>query len=366
MKFQYNNIISGKFLNVSLRNQYGFLIFLFSLIFLMRLLLPHTDYSISKIITELVIITAIFFLTKYIFSYIKLLKFTPISVIINAGIISAVLYFLLFLYSGLIGELFSQVINDKSGILFFPVLFTSIYFFIIIVCVLYIFAVLRELFFLRQLKDRTFYFNVMIVFIILASLAKMLPDNYDYINLTFTVVAIILISINSMRISWMAFLSKKEKQSLLIFSILLAIAFGLNLGALLSNNSLTVMLKSYSTAFHQFSWLIMLYGNIYFTILFFITLFHLPTAEAYDKKAEEVTSLQNLSKLITQVFDFKDLTETITDITIKVCRADAAWFTWEEDGSLKPVAVKNISYLEANTLNEEIFSKKINLILKRQ
>lgn len=365
MQFQLENIVPEKLKEIGLKSQFGFLIFLFSIVFLLRLLLPQSSHTLTKLITEIAVATAVFFLAKYLFRYIKLLKFTPISVIINTGIIIAVLYFLLFIYSSLFGDIFKNVLDEESGINFFPVLFTSFYFFIVIVCVLYVFSVLRELFFLRQLKDRTFYFNVMIIFIMLSSLSTLLPENYDYIRYALTVVAIILISINSMRISWMAFLSKKEKQSLLIFSVLLAIAFGLNLGHLVSDNALSLMIKNYSSAFHQFSWLVMLYGNIYFAILFFITLFHLPTAEAYDKKAEEVTSLQNLSKLITQVFDFKELTETITDITTKVCRADASWFTWEADGSIKPVAVNNISYLEANQLNEEIFSKENSVSLQK-
>ena len=75
--------------------------------------------------------------------------------------------------------------------------------------------------------------------------------------------------------------------------------------------------------------IIMIYGSIYFFILFFTTLFHLPTAEAYDRKAQEVTSLQYFSKLITEVLDFNDLAETVTDITQKLSGSRASWIIWK-------------------------------------
>ncbi len=56
----------------------------------------------------------------------------------------------------------------------------------------------------------------------------------------------------------------------------------------------------------------------------------MPTAEAFDRKAQEVSSFQYFSKLIIQVLDFSELTETITDIGMKVCEAHAAWIALKE------------------------------------
>ncbi len=58
---------------------------------------------------------------------------------------------------------------------------------------------------------------------------------------------------------------------------------------------------------------------------FVSTLFHLPTAEAFDRKRSEVTSLHNLSRLVTQVFDFKELVDTVTAMTLQVCEAKSCW-----------------------------------------
>ncbi|HEX2961961.1 MAG TPA: GAF domain-containing SpoIIE family protein phosphatase, partial [Ignavibacteriales bacterium] len=96
---------------------------------------------------------------------------------------------------------------------------------------------------------------------------------------------------------------------------------------------------------------------IYFSVVFFTTLFHMPTAEAFDRKAQEVSSLMDLSRLMTQVFDFKELAETVTDITIKVCNSDSAWLVSGENGELNLNAVKNIGYVEADKITSTLSRK---------
>jgi serine phosphatase RsbU (regulator of sigma subunit) len=58
---------------------------------------------------------------------------------------------------------------------------------------------------------------------------------------------------------------------------------------------------------------------------FVSTLFHLPTAEAFERKTTEISSLHNLSRLVNQVFDFQELVETVTTMTLQVCEARSCW-----------------------------------------
>jgi serine phosphatase RsbU (regulator of sigma subunit) len=51
----------------------------------------------------------------------------------------------------------------------------------------------------------------------------------------------------------------------------------------------------------------------------------LPTAEAFDRKSSEVSSLHNLSRLVTQVFDFNELVDSVTTMTLEVCEAKSSW-----------------------------------------
>src|SRR5690606_9743057 len=118
------------------------------------------------------------------------------------------------------------------------------------------------------------------------------------------------------------------------------------------------VLNGFSTSLNQFFNLMMIYGAIYFGVLFFTTLFHIPTAEAFDRKAQEVSSLQYFSTLITQVLDFNELSETVKDIAIKVTNADASWIVWNEDGKLKTLANKNIGYLDADIITGILINEK--------
>ena len=146
-------------------------------------------------------------------------------------------------------------------------------------------------------------------------------------------------------------LGDKEKISLLILSIIISTLFIINLANSSQNDFNGKILANFSPSFYTFYTLILLYGGIYFAVLFFTTLFHIPTAEAYDRKAKEVSSLQYFSKLINQVLDFEELAETITDITIKVSSADSAWIVIKDKNEQKTLANNNIAYVDADLIN---------------
>jgi len=104
-------------------------------------------------------------------------------------------------------------------------------------------------------------------------------------------------------------------------------------------------------------WSLWFMGRFIFFILFFTTLFHLPTAEAYDRKAQEVTSLQYFSKLITEVLDFNDLAETVTDIAQKLSASKATWIIWKNGQKQYSLAAKNIGFVESDKLTKQILER---------
>ncbi|MFA6541892.1 MAG: GAF domain-containing SpoIIE family protein phosphatase, partial [Bacteroidota bacterium] len=81
----------------------------------------------------------------------------------------------------------------------------------------------------------------------------------------------------------------------------------------------------YSPSLFTFVLLSSILGAIYFGMAFISTLFHLPTAEAFDRKQTEISSLHNLGKLINQVFDLRDLGETATKMAAEVVQASSVW-----------------------------------------
>ena len=162
---------------------------------------------------------------------------------------------------------------------------------------------------------------------------------------------------NSIRISWIAFLTKKDKIYLFLLSFFITSLFIVNIINSSGENVYSQIIVGFSPSLKQFNQIIMIYGSIYFVILFFTTLFHLPTAEAYDRKAQEVTSLQYFSKLITEVLDFNDLAETVTDIAQKLSGSKASWIIWRNGAKQNSVAAKNIGFFESDKISNQILEK---------
>jgi serine phosphatase RsbU (regulator of sigma subunit) len=329
------------------------------ILFLFKIVFPYSNSVFWLVPNELLIILTFYFITVYLLEFINNKKYTPLSIVLNAGILNAVIFLVLSALRPIIYSVFEGLTREN----FMYSISTTFYCFIFISTLAYIFAVFTILFFLRQKKNPRFYFNTLIVFLIATSISNslnfLLPQ-LDYIQPALMVVTILLMTINSIRIPWIAFLTKKEKIQLIFISIILVVLFILNISLSTSGNPGNRILIEFSPSLHQFLIMMMIYGAIFFGIIFFTTLFHLPTAAVYDRKAQEASSLIHLSKLITQVFDFKELADTVTDITIQVCNSNSAWLVSETDGNHTVSAVKNIGYVEADKI-VNILSSKFDL-----
>ena len=324
-----------------------------------KLFAPGSDSITYLLIDDLLVGFTVAAFIFYLMDWIHLKKINPLSLVMNIGIFTAVIFLLITFSNTILRGLSTEnnIYFPKTG--FIPNLVVFVYSFIILGSLSYIFLAFRELYSLKQKRDINTYFNTMVVFFILASYSTLLQKSTDllYIKDTFFIISILLIIINSIKISWIAFIVKKEKKILLFLSIIIAILFVSNLVKNSGNNNAN-LLDQFSPALNQFFNIIGIYGAIYFSILFFTTLFHIPTAEAFDRKAQEVTSLQYFSKLITEVLDFDDLVKTITDIASKISNADAAWIAWQENGGLKSVGNNSIGFLDADLITSFVAENK--------
>lgn len=345
-----------------IRNNYNLQIFLMVAVLLLmyRTIFGTNDsYFIINIISEILVVLTFISISSIFAEHVSKKKSNPNSLVINVGIIILLILFALLFSENIIRIFYSgnfKVLDNlnipATLVVFFIVLF-------LIASLAYVFLVFKEFFFLRQKKNVKLYFNTMAIYFLLASLATLL-DNFkglEFIKQPLLIVAIILIAINSFKISWIAFITKKEKKNLLLYCVILLGLLIANIAISSDNQSFTLIIKNYSPALFQFYYLILLYGLIYFSILFFTTLFHLPTAEAYDRKAEEVSSLHYLSKMINQVLDFSELAETVTELTLKVSSSSAAWIIWKEN-EIKILSAKNISISEAKKISAALLIQK--------
>jgi phosphoserine phosphatase RsbU/P len=171
--------------------------------------------------------------------------------------------------------------------------------------------------------------------------------------------AIVLIIVNSFKQNWIVYLSKREKIYSIVYSILMFIALTLLDVYLATGSASNNAIIFYSRPLHTFIKLNAIFGTIYFGVTFISTLFHLSTAEVFERKQSELNSLHNLSRLVTQVFDFNDLVHTVTQMTSEVCDARSVWLELfsvnAETGemSVDVVSKKNITQQEIDVISTD-------------
>ncbi|MDD8018566.1 MAG: SpoIIE family protein phosphatase [Bacteroidota bacterium] len=139
-------------------------------------------------------------------------------------------------------------------------------------------------------------------------------------------LSILMIIANSFRLGWIAYLPRKEKIYSLLYSLLAFFGFLAILIILSIQDGWTQKgILYYNAALFTFVRLSSIFGAVYFGMAFSSTLFHLPTAEAFDRKQSEISSLHNLNRLINQVFDLKELADTATKMVTEVVQASCVW-----------------------------------------
>lgn len=315
------------------------------------------------LLNDVVVIVVFYYLILLIHELFFRKNNSPVSLVVSILILFSITIFIINIFGLFLTR------NDYKGLVDYLRNIDSISLIIgyllnlyIMVSLAYSFLVFRELFFLKQKRNFNTLYTALIIFLLLASFSSVLDgfENLQFIKLALSANAIILITINSARISWIAFLSKKQKRQLLLISIGMIILFIFYLVSSATDGMINALVHHFSYSLNQFNILISIYGIIYFGFLFFTTLFHLPTAEAFDRKASEISTLQYFSKMINQVLDYNELLDTISEQSLNVSNSDHSWIVMNNDATQTPIALKNIGYVNASRLINE-YSKRVLL-----
>jgi len=192
---------------------------------------------------------------------------------------------------------------------------------------LYLLIVVRDLVLFKRRKTTWRYYVAYIVFLLAACAADfpfLLPEGNSFSTIFFS-LTIVMIVVNSFKQNWIVYLSKREKKYSIVYSFLLFVFLVILDIFLAGRLGPGGNILEYSRPLHTFIQLNAIFGTIYFGVTFISTLFHLPTAEVFERKQSELISLHNLSRLVTQVFDFSDLLNTVTQMTSEVCGARSVW-----------------------------------------
>jgi phosphoserine phosphatase RsbU/P len=246
---------------------------------------------------------------------------------------------------------------------FDSVIWANIYGLVIGITMIVVFLTIRDIIFSKRRKNTRRNFMILLILILATSLSTLTskPLSTNTIASILQVLTIIVIVANSFRLSWIVYLSKREKIYSVIYGFILFLIFIVfSIFSFRGDSTIGRAILFYSPPLQSFIWMVSLFATIYFGMTFISTLFHLPTAEAFDRKISEVSSLHNLGRLVTQVFDFQELVETVTTMTLDVCGAESAWLevvrtpsdtsaNWknkhanDENAETRIAAMKNIS-----------------------
>ncbi len=203
------------------------------------------------------------------------------------------------------------------------------------------FQILRDLVLASRTKRgrRNFFIFMLLVLATAASSALIRPLDSSVVTGVLFGLALCFALVIAFRLPWIVYLTKREKLLALTLTFFLFVTFSVVAVLIKESSSLERGLLYYSHPLQEFVQLSLITGAIYSGMAFISTLFHLPTAEAFDRKRSELTSIHTLSKLVTQVFDFNELMETVTSMTLQMVGAQSAWI------ELLPVAQRDTTVM---------------------
>ncbi len=342
-----------KYFNYFNTNNFEYVVAISTILFLFNLIYPYHNSGVLFLINEAIVFVVFLMLFKNLTHQLLNKSSVPLTLILNSGILATILLFIL----SLTNSGYSLNSDGTISFNFFNSLLSVIVIFILIGSIVFIFSTFKVLSFIRQKKDISTYYDTMLFFIALSFLSNMLlffDSTLDFPRDSFFIISILLILINSFRVAWIAFLNKKQKKYLLIVSVVLIVIYSVTFSLLMDSNVVKKIIYTFSPGMHTLFSLVMIYGAIYFIVIFFTTLFHLPTAEVFDKKVQQVSSLMDITKLITQVFDFKELADTITEMTTEICNSDAAWLVTKEKDKIILNSVYKIGFVDADKISNTL------------
>lgn len=174
------------------------------------------------------------------------------------------------------------------------------------------------------------------------------------VQLIALIPASVMMTVNAFRVSWIVFLSFREKAAGIGLSMLLMGVLALILGSDQTLPGIEAYIRHYSYPLELFSDLAVGFGVLYCVTSFLFLLFHLPTTSDFQRKAGEVTAMHALTNLVSQVFDPDKLFFTITATPVEAGNAETAWLAVADprSGSLRPRVVS--AYNITNSKIDEI------------
>ncbi len=233
--------------------------------------------------------------------------------------------------------------------------------------ILYVFAILVKFFFYKQKGNPKGYYRAMLILLLIAGfmdtfrpywtsdsdLRSLFPTFFGWLDSFYSLVEIALILIivfNSFRVAWIAKLTKKEKVGLILRSFAVSVLFMGAITLFFQYPQIEKIADKFSPFVFTAASTILLFGAVNSGVIFFTTIFHLPTAEESDKKTEELSMLWSFGKLVNQIFDVNELADSIVSLAKQITNTEKIWLEIElnenrifTSGKIDAEVARNIS-----------------------
>lgn len=190
---------------------------------------------------------------------------------------------------------------------------------------------LRRLVLYRRTRKTQRYWRLMLGLMTVAALSALgrpAGSNPGALQIVFIVPAVLLMVLNSFRLSWVVDLPMKRKLAGAGLALGLMIAIGIAGNADDANLPLAEaesFLKQHNPSLGLFIMLAAVFGILYSVTMLLSLIFHLPTTGEVQRKSDEMTTLQSMARLVSQAFDGERLSRTIAAAPVEAGLADAAW-----------------------------------------
>jgi serine phosphatase RsbU (regulator of sigma subunit) len=226
--------------------------------------------------------------------------------------------------------------------------------FFALVFILISLGTLRNLIYIKRKKSTAAIFTWLMIFLLLYALISVPEyyphsifhefERYDLFNKIILFILINFAVLNSFRVGWINYLNKKQKIACFWGGLILVPTQIFFFDQFRSINPIV----SFSPLLERFVEMGMLFLALYLTVSFLALLSHLPTAKLYDRKMQQIQSLQDLSRALSSEFDWTKLVRTIVKLASEVTESDYAWLELygSKNGKLALISSKQLMELE--------------------
>jgi|FLOH01.1.fsa_nt_gi phosphoserine phosphatase RsbU/P len=204
------------------------------------------------------------------------------------------------------------------------------------------------------------------------------PQN-EWQNVAF-IPAVVFMLVNAFKLSWIVFLSFKEKVATigLCFALVLLLILGLGIGDTGSNILVPRSfdyLEFFFVPLASFVKQASMFGILYCMTAFLSLLFHLPTTGDYEQREGERATIFSMAHLVSQVFDAEKLFGTVGSAPVEAGSADFSWLAMPDyqSGSLqyRVVSTHNITservgeLINSDLIIEDLLTDRMPIIVNR-